>query len=681
MNKNVSHQDTAFHQALQKGNRFFARKNFLLAKREFEAALRIASDEELREKVRLCTEGIARQERKEAVKRGRKLEKRGKYAQALQCFEKAAAQKAEAWLESKMAELRKKLALTDASTLVAKAEGSDDLETRLAAYDKVLAIKPTEKLVQNKAECLVKLGRFDEAVALYGSQQPSADMARFCFGYAYAKTGRYVNALEQWGGMRHKDPRSFVLAESLLPFVQRELEAASQGYAIPYEFLQAIPGPEKSSRLKEYERYFKFKYIEELWSRKDYEQILTLLLRHQEAMSLPLLALYAKLYFKLAEREIRYLEPAISFWLTAIYNDQILGSLYIKQLMGEDLANRAIRESLLRSMAELVEGYARQGQLSKRLRALWKMESRIIQRLSKLSLDGCPLEQFPCTPAFASQFSIADQALKFLEERRKATGDDTEESIEAHACFSEAGRSLMLLELGDEDKAFSLIPVRPQDELEAYCRQRVLLGYGMKHVREGNRKLKKFFLEALPLLEKYPRYADEITELVYAEQDVKFYAGLAEVMELLSERIHTPTFREATAHVMGIKAVGLINSSVNPLVVQKLLKKALDIYPESHLAQSTLAEVRTRMGLDEMAKAFKRQNLSKVVKLVNRDRDPQHISYFFETMEGWLQTVMQWDDTQKLGALREFYERCCMVDRECPITITIGVELRRLEEK
>ena len=404
-------------------------------------------------------------------------------------------------------------------------------------------------------------------------------------------------------------------------------------------------------------------------------------MHHPEAMSLPLLALYAKLYFKLAEREIRYLEPAISFWLTAIYNDQILKSLYIKQLMGESLDNQAIREKLLQSLAKLVEGYARQGQLSKRLNALWKMESRIIQRLSKLSLNGCPLELFPCTPAFASQFSFADQALQFLEDRRNATADDTEGSIEANACFSEAGGSLMLLEVGDEDKAFSLIPQVPQGELEIYCRQRVLLGYGMKQAREGKKQLKKFFLEALPLLEKYPRYADKLIELVYREQDVKSYAGLAEVMELLSERIRTPTFREATAHAMGIKAVELINSNVNPLVAQKLLKKALDIYADSHLAQSTLADVRTRMGLDEMAKAFKQQNLSKVVKLVNRERDPQHISYFFDTMEGWFQSVMDWNDTQKLGALREFYESCCLVDRERPLTIEIGVELRRLEEK
>lgn len=681
MNKNVSYQDTSFHQALQKGNRFFARKNFLLAKKAFEAALHIASDEQLREKVRLCTEEIARQERREAVKRGRKLEKRGKHAEALQCFEKAAAQETEDWLEGKIVELRKKIALKDASTLVNDAEESDDPKSRLAAYDKALAINPNKKLIQNKAECLVTLGRFDEAIALFGSHQPSEDRARFSFGYAYAKTGHYVRALEQWAGIRHKEPLLLMLTERLLPFVQSEIEATRQGYAIPYKFLQSICDPEKSFRLKEYERYLKFKYIEELWSQKSYEKIFTILLHRPEAMSLPLLALHAKLYLKLAERDIRYLEPAISFWLTAIYNEQILSSLSIKQLMGESLSIQAVREKLLRSMTELVERYARQGQLSDRLRTLWEMESRIIQRLSKLSLDGFPLEPFPCTPAFASRFGIGDKVLKFLEERRKTTGDDTEESIEANACFSEAGRSLMLLELGDVDEAFSSIPVRPQDELATYCRQRVLLGYGMKQIRAGKKRLNKFFLEALPLLQKYPHYADEIIDLVYTEQEVKSFAALAEVMELLSERIHTPKFREATAHAMSIKAMKLLISNVNPLVVQKLLKKALGIFPDSHLAQNTLADVRTKMGLDEIAKAFKRQNLSRVVKLVNRDRDQQHISYFFDTMKEWFQTVMQWDDTQRLVELRDFYDHCCLVDRQHPLTIEIGVKLSRLEEK
>ena len=681
MNENIVDKDTAYQQALHKGNRFFTRKNFLLAKREFEAALQIESDDELREKIRICAEEIARQARKEAAKRGRKLEKKGKLAEALNSYQQAAAQETETWLVNKIAELRKKLMLSQASTLVADAEESDDLETRLVAYDNALAINSTEELVQKKAECLVRLERFDDAIALYGRQRLSDDRARYSFGYAYAKTGRYVNALEQWEGIRHKDHRLLAGIETLLPFVQREIETAGQGYGIPCEFLQAVSDSDKSSKFKEYERYFKFKYIEELWSRGQYPEMLILLSRHQEAMSPPLLALYAKLYFKLAESDVRYLESAISCWLTAVYNDQILESLYIKQLMGEGLDSRAIRDKLLQSLEALVESYARQGLLSDRRRAFWKMEAQIIRRLSKLSLSGCSLELFPCTPAFASQFLLTDQILQFLEERRKATAQETEDSIEVSAYFSEVGQSLMLMELGEEDKALALIPKNPQGELEMYCRQRVLLGYGMRQAREGQKQLKKYFLEALPLLTRYPRYADEIIELVYAEEEIKSYVGLAEIMEFLSGHIHTPKFREATAHAMSIKALELLNSKVNPTVARRLLNKALAIYPDSHLAQNTLADVRSTMGLDELAKALKRQNLSKAVNVVNRERDPRLIDYFFETIGIWCQTVTTWDMEEKLSTLREFYASCRLVDSERPLTIEIGAELRRLESK
>jgi tetratricopeptide (TPR) repeat protein len=681
VSKHAPDKDAAFHQALQKANKFLARKNFALAKKEFEAAMRIEPGETLREKICLCSDEMARQNRKEAVKRGRKLDKKGRYAEALQCFERAAAQEAEAWLDAKIAELRTKLALSEASTLLAGAEESVDLEARLAVYDKVLAISPTEELLQKKAQCLVKLGRFEEALVVYGAQQPSGDMGRYSFGYAYAKTGRYLQALEQWGHIRRKDRRLLAQVESLLPLVCRELEVKGQGYAIPWEILQAVPDTERSPLLTNYEGYFKCKYIEELWTRGEYEEMLPLLLPEKGAMSLDSLALHAKLYFKLAEREIRHLEPAISFWLTAVYNDQILESLHIKRLMGESLDNRAIRESLLQSMERLVERYAREGLLSERLRVFWETEARIIRRVSTRSLTAPPLDLFPCTPAFASQFSLASQVLQSLEERRQAATGEAEESIEARAYFSQAGRSLMLIEMGEEDEALSLIPKVPRDELEAYCRQRVLLGYGMKKAREGTQQLKMYFLEALPLLEQYPRYADAIIELVYAEEDVKSYVGLAEAMELLSEHLHRPRFREATAHAMSIKALELLHTKVNPVLAEKLLEKALRICPDSHLARSTLADVKRRMALDELAKAFKRQNLSKAVNVVNRDRDPRLVDYFFETMENWFESVRDWEPVEKLGALREFYASCRLVDKEQPLIIKLSAEIRRLEEK
>jgi hypothetical protein len=203
----------------------------------------------------------------------------------------------------------------------------------------------------------------------------------------------------------------------------------------------------------------------------------------------------------------------------------------------------------------------------------------------------------------------------------------------------------------------------------------------MQKARERGKPLKKFFLEALPLLQQYPRYADAVVELAYAEEDLESHVALAEAMELLSERLQTPSFREATAHAMAIKAVELFNSNLNPVAAEKLLKKALAIYPDSRLAQTTLADVRHSMALDELGKAFKRQNVWKAAKLVNRDRDPRHIDFFFETMERWFQSVSTWQPRNQLPALRDFYGSCRLVDSEHPLTVEIGAEIRRLEEK
>lgn len=681
MSKQISNKQTTFDQALQKGNRFFARKNFSLAKKEFETALAIESREELLDKIRICAEQIAIQESKEAIKRGRKLEKKGKYREALQHYEKAAAQETEAGLEQKIAELREKQTFSEVVSTLTGVEAGNDLEARLAAYDKALAIKPNAALVEKKAECLVRLGRFTEAIELYLTQPPANDPARYYFGYACVKSGHYLRALEQWTTLERKDRELLGQVEVLLPFAARQLDTGKQGYGSAYRLLRGLPEEAKSMALQNYERFFKFRYIDELWSREEYEEILDILSPLPENLSLPWLDLYAKLYFKLAQRDIRYLEPAISFWLTAIYNDRLLDSLALKRQMGKDFAIQPIREKLVWYLEELLAKYAREGSLTDRLSAFWEMEARIIREISGLPVSECPLETFPCTPSLAAKFSLSTQVFEFLEAYRKAARGETEASFEASAYFSTAGQSLILLELGEEERALALVPTDARGELAAYCRRRVLLGYGMAKLRRGEQHLKRYFSEALPLIRRYPHYLEEIIELAYTEEKDRSYAGLAEVMELLSEHIETPKLHEATAHAMGIKAMELLDNHVRLETVEKLLQKALTLFPGAQLAQTTLAEVRSIKGLKELDLAFKRQNLAKAVNIVIRSRDPRHIEYFFDTMEAWFETVKDWDEKLRLSELREFYQGCCRVDEEHPLTLEIGAELRALEEK
>ncbi|MCG6859718.1 MAG: hypothetical protein LJE70_00280, partial [Chromatiaceae bacterium] len=168
-------------------------------------------------------------------------------------------------------------------------------------------------------------------------------------------------------------------------------------------------------------------------------------------------------------------------------------------------------------------------------------------------------------------------------------------------------------------------------------------------------------------------------DLAYVDAPSAFFEGLADSMEALRGRIDTPQFREATAHVMGIRAVGMLNRGSNPTVVEKLLERALAIFPDSELAGTTLDAVKERLLGKDIEKAFKRQNPLRAARLVLRSDDPGNRQYFFETIELWYQDILSSDPAMKRGALTELHESCRLVDTAHRLTQRIARDLQELE--
>ncbi len=458
MNKQGASQEETLKQALQKGERFFARKNYPLAKKAFETVVRIQADPALSEKIQQCEREIALAEHKNAIKRGHKLEKKGKYQEAIRYFEKASAQRSETWLRNKIADLRKKQACVETSTLMAQAANSDDADAELAICEKMLAIDPSAELIDKKANCLVKLKRFSEAVDSYQQYSISNDRSRYYYGYACAKTGAYLKALLQWNAIEDQCGELLEQIGVLLPFLCRELESDGQGYVIAYEIFKTLAENNSSQRFQDYTRYFKYRTIEELWRREAYKEILDILSSQPDELPLFLLDVYAKIYLKCVEKDSQYLELAIRYGLTAIYNDDLLNRLSIKQHMGEALTIRAIRESLLQYLDKWVKHYDIAGQLSDKTRAFWDLEARTIRRLSSLATaNQCSLQLFPCTPSFASEHALCQRISTFFQEQEPLSTRQNDDFFEAIAYFSEAGRCLVLMEIGEVDKAMTAI--------------------------------------------------------------------------------------------------------------------------------------------------------------------------------------------------------------------------------
>ena len=361
--------------------------------------------------------------------------------------------------------------------------------------------------------------------------------------------------------------------------------------------------------------------------------------------------------------------------MTAIYNDRLLETLTIKQQLGETLAVSAIRDKLLRRLDDLVERYARAGELSNRTRAFRDVEMRVIRRLSELPTGEFPGALFPCTPTIAFKYSLCQPILAFLRKQRNQATAPSEDFFETAAYFSAAGQSLMLMESGEEDKALASSPRQSNDDLLTYCRQRVYLAYALKKAGQGEKQLKQYFSEALPLIKRYRRHQEEIINLAYQDA-IPSHVGLADAMEVLSTVIDTQAFREATAYAMGMKALELLNQKLNPAPIEQGLKKALAIDPDSELVKNTLAEIGFRKAFDAIDKAFKKQKPVRAAEVVRRSGDPRLVDPFFDTMERWYETVQDWEPQQRLSSLRDFYQGCYLVDKRHPLTIRIHNDLK-----
>jgi tetratricopeptide (TPR) repeat protein len=675
-------QDTAYQEAYQKGERFFAKSNFPLAKKEFEKAWQLQPNEALQAKIQLCAHEVELQKRKETIKQARRLEKRGKFHDALQRFEQAAALREEDWLVQKISTLQGKLQLAKVESQIERAEASQDLEATLAAYDQALAVSDNPELIAKQGISLVRAGRYEQALDLFTEHPPGSDATHYHAGYAYARTGQFVKAFEHWNAIEDvKDPALWQHYEALLPSVYRELDAGTDpnSYAVAYHSVQKLMQSGYTPDLIDYEHYFKYKYIDILWKHECYAELEALLLPLPQELSLPLLGLYARVYYQLAEHDVRHLEMAMTLWLTAIYNDRLLRDLSIYEVEKEGLDLHAVRQTLLQDMEARIQRYDRQSWLPARILAHWQLEKRLIHVLASLPLDHGSLDIFPCTPVFAEKFGLSEAISTCLSAQRAAMGEQGETFFEVSAYYSKAGPSLVLMEQGEEEQALALLPRSTPDEISAYCRQRVLFRYAMSQAARGEKQTRRWFLEALPLLQQYDQYRDELIAFAMSDLEDKAYAGLAEAMEALCKHITTPAFLKAAAYVMTIQAIQLRNAGMGTAAAEKLFQRALDMDPESELAKTSLQSVRKEICWEQVDKAMKQQNLNKAATLLEASGEPELIDLFFQSIELFYEQVQDWDRAEKRGALREFYAACYRLDRDHDLTYELGLELERGE--
>nr|VFJ68377.1 MAG: hypothetical protein BECKFM1743C_GA0114222_104841 [Candidatus Kentron sp. FM]VFJ68845.1 MAG: hypothetical protein BECKFM1743A_GA0114220_104861 [Candidatus Kentron sp. FM]VFK16792.1 MAG: hypothetical protein BECKFM1743B_GA0114221_104442 [Candidatus Kentron sp. FM] len=712
-----------FRKALSRGEQLFAKKSYVAAKKELDYVLRIAPNEDIQEKVRICEEQIRIERRKEQIKKARKLEKKGDLSGALDCFTAASTAVAsialEPWLQDKITQLRHCLETEQAQVAVEKADDEEDPATRLAIYDRALTRGDTDPaLVEKKAGCLVEMGRYEEAVRLYTEESaseslPQSMQGRYDLGYARIARGQYLEGLAQWEPLLPGYRALFPQIIALLPYLAKELEhkrlaEADRGYALPRRILaiiaqtisSEIPSEPQDSPLQDnllqdkqligrYLRYFDYCYLKELWYTGNHRKIPGLLSSPLRPRDVPFLA---KVYLSLSESDVDYLGPAITYWLTAIYNRHTLRSLHVHQAIPDVPDDEILRDGLLELLDKQLSAHARADRLSPSLKAHWQTERQQIARLAALPIEpeGAPASPdrtdpqgassggdsvdsyeryFPCTPAFAREFGISDAIVDLLQEKKDEIMDgatlDEQDWFELCAGYLPLGQYMEWIEPGNEEKIFKALPDKTPDRETNYLRQRIAFRCAINRVRAGGRHSRKYFQVAIPLLAANPHLRRELIDLVYGDTSEKVISSLSDAMEFLGGYMDDTDFLEAAAHCIGLEVENLMAQGVSANLVEKRLNVGLAIHPDCPQIQTALQSVRREQNFRRVDKAMKTGNLIKAARLIFDSKDEVMEGLFFDAAEnGYLHVTLNTEEDRVIPRLRELYEACSIVDEK-----------------
>nr|VFJ42794.1 MAG: hypothetical protein BECKDK2373B_GA0170837_100310 [Candidatus Kentron sp. DK] len=691
---------------LSRAERLFAKESYPAAKKEFErvlaAAPEVAGGGDIGEKLRICEEQIALERRRERIKKARNLEKKGDLPAALDCYAEAFDTLPESWLGDRIARLRRRMEAGQAAQAVEKAENEDDPEKRLLAYDRALARQPDPAVLEKKLGCLVELGRHDEAAALYhGDASPPSAQGRCDLGHALVAQGKYWEGLRQWEPLLPDYPALFPRVITTLPYLVRELAERGSGYALPRRALAVItttdrelPAPEGAT-LEHYARYFDYRHLEELWRAGEPAAVREMLPSPPRLSDVPLLA---RVYLGLAESDIGYLEPAITYCLTVIYHPDTTQAPRDSQggqsrVSGDTTGGMTTadtpREALLALLQEQVAAHAKSGRLPPALVAHWKSEQWAIAHLAALFAESEPepepddrLEYFPCTPAFAREFDLSGQVLRRLREKKGGQSPDDRDLLDLHAAYLPLGQHMAWIEPGDEEKTFRALPKpkKPDPETE-YLRQRIAFRCGINRVRAGARQSKKYFQAAAPLLATQSQLRQELVDLVYANAtSPEIISALAEAMESLARHVDDPDFLQAAGHCIGLDVENLLGQGISPTSLEKRLAVGFQISPDCMQLQTISQLVHRDKNFQRVDKAMRGYNLAKAARIVAESEDEELEGIFFATIEKMYDRLLSHADTELLAVgLHEMHEASLIVDEYHWLTARIEDKLRELE--
>ncbi len=672
-------------------DKFWKRGNYPLAEKEYLKALKKGYQGDLSRELAVCREEIAKQTHKELLKKGRTQLRKENVQSALQLFEQAQELDPQTWLQEKIQELRGQVQSGNSLENAREAEARGDFQRAAELYAQACqGPEASADILLRKASCLVKSGDFEAAVQDFARLEPSSNKDLYNQGFALIKTGRLYEGLCVWervqrGGIAESRWQQFqeqmelvaiALAHELGGSVRDGLyddDAAFMCRQIDF-LLKRLQEEELKQDLGMCRRML----IRDLWAGQRYQDIEGLLDLPSEDIDSGQIAVFAKLYFKLAQSAGSHLNELRMFWLTAVYDDPLIAGFASESQLEQ------VRARLIHMAEESIKkasGY--DGTKGHSAEVRWNTDKGLLERLSGL---GKAPEDGSCvlfTPGLAARFGRSRDMLELIR-AHKCSFQNQDEYLCIGGYYSEAGQSQYLLDEESYAHAFTILPpvVAENDEFSGYVSVKVHFYYFLHCLETGEGKAERCvenFGYLFDLDSKYEnllvQYADRAIERASFETLQRYESGLQKILPQISFR----AVAQRLSLIMSIRAIRSYNRGelANPALASQL-KHALRFDPENEHALGNLRSTMIDMDIVKMDQAAEKGKLKKAGSIAAQSDYPEVRDHFFEKAQEMIEDIhdlkgahAQW----KERLLRELQVSCSRVDPSHPLLVEIAQSL------
>ncbi len=668
---------------LEKGEKFFQKGNYLLAKKEFEKLGAVAGKNDLLKKLEICHQEIQKENARELLKRARKIEKGGNPQAALKCFEEAHAVLGEDWIGEKIEQLQNKSREMDVHQSAKDAEEAGDYLRAAELYDRLISAGENEEMRLLKAVCLSRGEAYEEAVSTFEPLALEEPVHRYDFGFALAKIGRYAECLRVWDGIQSRD-ESFLEQKSrvailLVSDLYGAFERREDPERLYKEGKYLVDAGYESYELSGMVEQSMFLWIGEMWKKEDYEGILEQLQQASLEMEPALLQLYAKTWFKLVEKTGKCGADLSMFWLSTLYSED-----FESRFSDAELQDGA-RGVLINWAEDLLAGSEKSNTADAgKISAHWSLEREVAEVFHGLRQDrkngGLPF----LTPRLAAKTGKSGEMLALVRKNRSFF-KNKEEYLRTGCCYSPAWESFFHLVAGEYEKAFQALVVGEKgDEFTEYVRGRVFFADGLSCMARGKRPPDDYENTMLVFFETAPEYEDQLISAALDAKNVNVLQRFEEALTGIYDRSHSRQLAIALSFVISRRAIEMVSQNlINEKVFYLSLKKALEINSENEHARGLLKDSESNLDMMALDEALSRMKMNKACKIVSESDSDVVRRAFFDYFQRNLEDIDSefTSDSEKIFYLKDFYKWCAKVDEDHDILYQIEEKLEELEGK